>query len=107
MHKRFHIRMAIAGLAVLLTAGIGVSAPWMRHRESDVKAAIDKLVVAFNKGDVATFIKSCGVPTAITDDFAPHAWMGPTACADWVATDGKMAEADGITDAFFRESAKS
>jgi hypothetical protein len=42
--------------------------------------------------------KSCASPAAIIDEFAPHAWIGPTACADWLKSFDADSKARGITD---------
>ncbi|HLY01172.1 MAG TPA: nuclear transport factor 2 family protein [Candidatus Cybelea sp.] len=50
---------------------------------SGVMAAINGAVAAFNKGDMKAWAATCAPSTSIIDDFAPNAWSGPGACADW------------------------
>lgn len=52
---------------------------------NDVTATIARAVAAFNKGDMKTWAAACASPAAVIDDFPPHEWQGPTACADWVS----------------------
>ena len=46
-------------------------------------ATINGAVAAFNKGDKNAWTAACAPPASIIDDFPPHTWGGPTACADW------------------------
>lgn len=50
---------------------------------SDVMAVVQQWVDAFNKGDGKTAASYCAEGALIIDDFAPHVWQGPGACANW------------------------
>jgi ketosteroid isomerase-like protein len=61
-------------------------------------ATVNGFVSAFNKGSAAGMSALCASPAYILDDFPPHVWTGPTACADWAkALDAANASA-GFTD---------
>lgn len=38
----------------------------------------------------------CAKMTAVVDEFAPHLWTGPDACAHWYAAFGAWAKAEGV-----------
>jgi|HubBroStandDraft_5_1064220.scaffolds.fasta_scaffold00032_39 hypothetical protein len=65
---------------------------------SDVMAAINHAVIAFNKGDMKTWIAACASPASIIDNFPPHEWQGPTACADWANAFAAYNKKNGITN---------
>lgn len=55
-------------------------------RASDSSAAtaiVHAAGAAFNRGDLKAFAALCDSPAYIIDDFAPHQWDGPDACANW------------------------
>jgi hypothetical protein len=71
---------------ITLTAAIALlSAPAVCSASdaSGVMATIDGAVAAFNRGDMKAWTAACASSASIIDDFPPHAWSGPTACADW------------------------
>ncbi len=61
------------------------------HAQSTPEAVIQQWMAAFNAGDMAkadAFNSPSG--TSIIDEFAPYAWTGPKAFAEW----GAALEAD-------------
>jgi len=79
--------------ALLLAAALAVIAvPAAASDKSDIEA----LVTAYNKDFAAG---DCAPQSAIIDEFAPHAWQGATACADWLAAFNADSKANAITDA--------
>jgi ketosteroid isomerase-like protein len=50
---------------------------------TDAMAVVHNWVDAFNKGDGKTGASYCADGALIIDDFAPHVWQGPGACATW------------------------
>jgi len=64
----------------------------------DVMATVHQFVDSFNKGDVKTAIASCAAQTSIIDEFAPYAWNGTGACANWISDYDADAKKNGITD---------
>jgi ketosteroid isomerase-like protein len=65
---------------------------------SDVMAAINHAVAAFNKDDMKTWTAACASPASVIDDFPPHSWQGPMACADWASSYTAFSKKSGITD---------
>jgi ketosteroid isomerase-like protein len=84
----------------LLTLVIALSAvPALASDKTDVMATVKAYVDATNKGEDAAGAALCANPAAVIDDFAPHVWQGPTACADWAAAFAADAKASGDTEA--------
>lgn len=63
---------------------------------SAVMATVRQFVGSFNKGDEKGMIAACAAPAWIVDDFPPHNWHGPTACADWLRAYDADAAKNGI-----------
>jgi ketosteroid isomerase-like protein len=64
---------------------------------SDAKAAIEKWVGDFNKGDFKSLVAACAPRASIVDGFPPYAWQS---CADWMnayETNNKAIHATGGT----------
>jgi hypothetical protein len=63
-------------------------------------ATVHQFIDGFNKGDEKSALAACASPASIIDEFPPHAWQGPTACADWAHAYDVNAKENGITDGF-------
>jgi ketosteroid isomerase-like protein len=90
---RFAISTLGAGLILVFAAGSAAASD-----QSAVMASVHQFIDAFNTGDTKTALTACASPVSIIDDFAPHAWEGPTACADWANAYNADAKKNGITD---------
>lgn len=88
MHK-FLIAVAVAVLA----AGSAAAS-----EASDVMAAVNQFVDAFNKGDATTAAAACADQTSIIDEFPPYEWHGTGACTTWMNDYDADAKKKGITD---------
>jgi ketosteroid isomerase-like protein len=64
---------------------------------TDAVAVVQQFVTAFNKGDANAEAALCTSPASILDDFAPHTWQGPTACADWASGYETWAKQNHVT----------
>jgi ketosteroid isomerase-like protein len=63
-----------------------------------IMATVQQYVTAFNAGDAKAEAALCTSPASIVDDFPPHAWQGPTACADWAKAFTANAAASDSSD---------
>ena len=90
MHKIF-AALAIAVMAV---------GPAFATEQTDAMMSVHQFIDGFNKGDVKTALAACAEQTSIIDDFPPHEWHGPGACAAWANDFGADAQKKGITDEF-------
>jgi ketosteroid isomerase-like protein len=84
-------------LVTLATAVLALPAP--ASDQSDVMAAVNRFVSAFNKGDSTAAVAECAEQAAIIDEFAPYVWHGDGACGAWLAAWAADAQQKGITDA--------
>jgi ketosteroid isomerase-like protein len=86
--------------AILLAAlaAVTLAGPARASDEADAVAPIKQFIDGFNKGDVKSALAACASPASVVDEFAPYAWQGPTACADWAADFDANAKKEGITD---------
>lgn len=87
-------RLAVVTLAALTFLYLpGVAAA---TNTSGVTAAINHAVADFNQGNMKGWIASCTSSAAIIDEFPPHTWQGPNACADWVSAFEDNVKQNGI-----------
>ena len=66
--------------------------------QAAVLGSIHRFIDGFNKGDLKTIEAVCADQTSILDEFPPHEWHGPGACARWVGDYDVDAKKNGITD---------
>src|SRR5262245_12332048 len=87
-------------LSTIAAICVGVlTVPAMAADQDDVMATVNQFVDGFNKGDVESAIDACAHGAIIIDEFAPHVWQGPKACAAWANDFDADAKKNGITDA--------
>ena len=51
--------------------------------KADVQAAVELFFQNLSDKTIDKAAAVCDMPAAIVDEFPPHFWYGPTACADW------------------------
>jgi ketosteroid isomerase-like protein len=93
MLRRSLILALVAGYVLVLAGGASA-----KSGQSTVIATVHQFVDGLNKGDNKAVIAACTSPASIIDDFAPHVWRGPTACADWVNAFDTTNKQGRITD---------
>jgi hypothetical protein len=89
---RLLIALSLAAFATLSTAQTLGSA------QTAVLAPVHQFVDGFNKGDTKMLLAACADQTSILDEFPPHEWHGPGACAKWISDFDADAKKNGITD---------
>jgi hypothetical protein len=62
------------------------------------KDAVNRYLSNLEKDKIQTAVAMCDPEVSILDEFPPHAWHGPTACADWWKELLEYDEKSGITD---------
>jgi ketosteroid isomerase-like protein len=66
---------------------------------SDVIAPIHQFIDGFNSGDTKSgYAAYARGSISITDEFAPHLWVGSNAAHAWAAAYEKHAQATGVSD---------
>ncbi|HTA37678.1 MAG TPA: nuclear transport factor 2 family protein [Candidatus Acidoferrales bacterium] len=88
--------VAIAFAGALLFGGLAGAA--RASAQTDVVATVHQFIDGFNRGDVKSALAACAPSTSIVDEFPPHQWSGPGACATWAAAYDADAKKNGITD---------
>ena len=66
--------------------------------QTEVMAATNQSVDAFNKGDTKGLVALCTDEMCIIDEFPPHEWHGAGTCSKWLADYDADAKKNGITD---------
>ena len=67
-------------------------------QQNAVMASVHQFVDGFNRGDAKRALAACASPVSIIDEFPPHEWQGPTACADWANAYNANAKQQGVSD---------
>jgi hypothetical protein len=87
--------IALAAVMLFVTCALR---PAFASQGSAVMATVRQFVDGFNRGDAKAELATCDAQASIIDDFGPHEWQGPTACADWAAAYAADAQKEGTTD---------
>ena len=73
----------VAGILTFLCAlAIGTPASFASDK-SDVVDAVHRYLDNLDPDKLQTALAMCDSQVSILDEFPPHEWHGPTACADW------------------------
>ncbi len=83
---------------LLIALGLIAQVPAAEAQQADVMAVVRQFVDGFNKGDVKSAVAACADQTSIIDEFPPHEWHGPGACAKWVDDYDADAKKKVLTD---------
>jgi ketosteroid isomerase-like protein len=67
--------------------------------KEEIVATIHQFADNLDPKTIDKALAACDSPTSIIDEFPPHTWSGPSACADWVKAYGEYNQKNGITDA--------
>ena len=91
--KRVAAAAATIVLALAVSAGSALAA-----EKDNVVAAVHRYLDNLGKDTLETALAMCDSHVSILDEFPPHEWHGPTACADWWKAYNTYNEKNGITD---------
>jgi hypothetical protein len=82
---------------ILIAAAIaGAAAPAFASDKTELEALVAKAVVAVTPEETSAI---CAPDAIVIDDFAPHTWQGPNACANWAKDYGALVTKNGWKDA--------
>ena len=84
-------------LMVALAVAIS-SRPTFASDKTEVGDAVNRYLSNLETDKIQTAVAMCDPEVSILDEFPPHAWHGPTACADWWKELLAYDEKSGITD---------
>jgi len=85
-------------ISIVVVVAALVAGPAFAAEKDDVMAPVKQFVDGFNKGDVKSALAACAEQTSIVDEFPPHEWHGPGACAAWAKDFDADAKKNGVTD---------
>jgi SnoaL-like domain len=92
-------RVAAATLTIVFAIAINSRSSFASDK-SDVVAAVNRYLDNLdpNEDKQKIALAMCDSRVSILDEFPPHEWHGPTACADWWKALNAYDEKNGITD---------
>lgn len=90
-------RPAGATLAVVFALVLASTSAFASEK-TDVLAAVHRFFDNLDTNHLETALAVCDSPVSIIDEFPPHEWHGPTACADWWKALDVYNVKNGITD---------
>ena len=92
-------RLASATLSIVFALVIIINPkPAFASEKTDVVAAVHQFFDNLDPKTLEKALAACDSPVSILDEFPPHVWHGPTACADWWKGLNAYNEKSGITD---------
>lgn len=80
---------------LLLVAAVPAS---FASDKTDVADAVKRYLDNLDPAKIQTALAMCDSEVSILDEFSPHEWHGPTACADWFKAERAYNAQSGITD---------
>jgi ketosteroid isomerase-like protein len=87
------VKKTVAALVVMIVAAISAGA----SDKADVTAVVQRWAASFNGDDLKTGNSVCAEEAVVIDDFPPHVWQGPDACAQWFTGYQALAAKLGMT----------
>jgi hypothetical protein len=91
--KRFAAAILVIPFTLVINSGSAFAS-----EKTDVGAAVHRYFDNLDKDKLETALAMCDSQVSILDEFPPHEWHGPTACADWWKALNAYDEQNGITD---------
>jgi len=92
-----HLRRLALTLMVALAFVIKSPSTFAADK-TDVVDAVNRYLTNLATDKIQTAVAMCDPDVSILDEFPPHTWHGPTACADWWKGLLAYNEKSGITD---------
>lgn len=87
--------VAAAAMTIIFALAVSAGSAFAAEKD-DVVAAVHQYLDSLNKPETVSAM--CDSHVSIIDEFPPHEWHGPTACADWWKAYNAYNEKSGITD---------
>jgi ketosteroid isomerase-like protein len=89
----------ICVVLLVLALGCTIGPVAFASERGDVVATVHQFFDNLDNSTLNKALAECDSPVSILDEFPPHQWYGPTACADWWKALNAYDEKEGITDA--------
>jgi len=87
----------VRNLILTFVAAVVVASP-PAVADTGPLVTVKQFITNFNQGNEKAALALCATPASVIDEFPPHQWQGPTACADWVRDLDAFDKRAGITD---------
>ena len=88
-------RLAATAMTIIFALAVSAGSSFAAEKD-DVVAAVHRYLGNLDRPETASAM--CDSYVSILDEFPPHEWHGPTACADWWKAYNAYNEENGITD---------
>ena len=86
-------------LTLMIALAFAINSPsTFASDKTDVVDAVNRYLNNLDADKIQTAVAMCDPEVSILDEFPPHAWHGPMACADWWKGLLAYNEKSGITD---------
>ena len=85
-------------ILIIVLALVMSSSSAFADDKTDVVAAVNRFLDNLGDNTLEKALSVCDSPVSIIDEFPPHEWHGPTACADWWKALNAYNKKEGITD---------
>ena len=89
-------RVAAAAMTIVFALAVSSGSAFAAEKD-DVVAAVHQYLDNLDT-KLETALAMCDSYVSILDEFPPHEWHGPTACADWWKALNAYNEKNGLTD---------
>jgi hypothetical protein len=93
----FFKRFVAIVFALGLTLCLGLPVLAASADTAAVMAPLQQFMHGVSTNDMKLAAAACASPASILDDFPPHIWQGPTACADWATAFTAANKQAGVT----------
>ena len=71
-------------LTLMIALAFAINSPsTFASDKTDVVDAVNRYLNNLDTDKIQTAVAMCDAEVSTLDEFPPHAWHGPTACADW------------------------
>lgn len=77
--RRFFVLVLLATTVAVMPSLALAASP-----QAAVWATVERFINGLDDNDTNAALATCASPASIIDEFPPHEWQGPTACADWL-----------------------
>jgi hypothetical protein len=93
-----HLKRLVSVTLSILFALVIIPRSAFASDKTDVAAAVHQFFDNLDDKHMDKAVAACDSPVSILDEFPPHQWYGPTACADWAKALNAYDEKIGLTD---------
>jgi len=98
MEETMNFTRLTGGILIVVLALVMSSSSAFADDKTDVVAAVNRFLDNLGDNTLEKALSVCDSPVSIIDEFPPHEWHGPTACADWWKALNTYNEKNEITE---------